>query len=97
MNMKARRQQKLQLTWLGWFQKHTQVGEGVSFRHCMHSSLGCSSNGGCFDQSKPSGDNENVHKGNWQTRKMCSIFLSQNKVSVAVTGVGEKSMCSGCP
>lgn len=71
MNMKVGTQQRLQFSWLGWFQKHTQVGEGIPFHHCMHSSSGCSSNGGCyFDQGKPPGDNGTAHKGNWQTRKM---------------------------
>lgn len=31
MNRQVRRQQWLQFSWLGWFQKHRQVGEGGIF------------------------------------------------------------------
>lgn len=79
MNMKERRQQKLQLTWLGWFQKHTHVGEGVSFHHCMHSSLGCSSNGGCFDQSKSQVTMELLIKAIGNPGRWEAFFLAKTK------------------
>lgn len=58
----------------------------------MHSSSGCSYNGGCyFTQDKSPGDEGGAaHKGSWQTRKMCSISLGQDDISVAALRVAGK-------
>lgn len=66
----------------------------------MHSSSGCSYSGGrYFTQDKSPGDKGGaVHKGNWQTRKMCSISLGQNDASVAALRVaGKRESIQGVP
>lgn len=92
MNRQVRRQQWLQFNSVVWFQKHRQVGKGGIFSS-LHAQLFRLFIQWwlLFHPNKSPGDEGGAaHKGSWQTRKMCSISLGQDDISVAALRVAGK-------